>query len=118
MTLKERCQAGEAKLEQVSAALLDPGPEILDRCEADLQDVIALLESEPLRENKPADSSERLLDRNDLLRFRNRVRLLALQTQSATNLFQGLAQLGLSEGYTDQGKPVLPPSAPQSSYEV
>ena len=43
MTLKERCQAGEAKLEQVSTALLDPRPEILDHCEAELQEVIALL---------------------------------------------------------------------------
>ena len=42
MTLKERCQAGEAKLEQVSTALLDPRPEILDRCEAELQEVIAI----------------------------------------------------------------------------
>ena len=47
MTLKERCQAGEAKLEHVSIALLDPRPEILDRCEAELQEVIGLLEGEP-----------------------------------------------------------------------
>lgn len=116
MTLKERCQAGEAKLEQVSISLLDPRPEVLDRCEADLQEVIALLESET------ADSSsgvtDRVSERPDLLRLRHRIRLLAMQAQHATNLCQGWAQLGLSEGYTDQGRPVLPASEPQSSYEV
>jgi hypothetical protein len=108
MTLQERCQAGEAKLEQVSTALLDPRPEVFDRCEADLQEVITLLES------NPADASVR----GDLLRFRDRVRLLALQTQHATNLCQGWIQLGRSEGYTDQGTPLLPASEPRTSYEV
>ncbi len=46
MTLQERCQAGEAKLERVSNALLDPRPEILDLCEANLQEVITLLAGE------------------------------------------------------------------------
>lgn len=108
MTLQERCQAGEAKLEQVSIALLDPRPELFDRCEADLQEVIALLE------NNPADPSAR----GDLQRFRERVRLLALQAQHATNLCQGYIQLGRSEGYTHQGAPVLPLSEPRTSYEV
>jgi hypothetical protein len=114
MTLKERCQAGEAKLEQVSNALLDPRPEILDHCEAELQEVITLLEGEP------ADPPARpvIADRSELLRLRNRIRLLALQTQHAANLCQGWAQLGLSEGYTDQGRPALTPSEPRASYEV
>jgi hypothetical protein len=114
MTLKERCQAGEAKLEEVSTALLDLRPEILDCCQAELQEVITLLESQA-PDNRPAD---RLSDKGDLLRLRRRIRLLAMQVQNATNLCQGWAQLGLSEGYTDQGKPALPPSQPQASYEV
>ena len=118
MTLKERCQAGEAKLEQVSTALLDPRPESLDRCEADLQDVIVLLE-EATAENLPFDRANySSSDRSDLLRLRRSVRLLALQAQHAANLCQGWAQLGLSEGYSDQGKPVLAPCEPRSSYEV
>jgi len=112
MTLKQRCQAGEAKLDQVSAALLDPRPEVLDRCEADLEEIIALLETGDAQ--SIADPS----DKSDLLRLRNRIRLLALQAQQATNLCQGWAQLGFTEGYTDQGRPVLPPSEPQASYEV
>jgi len=115
MTLKERCQAGEAKLEQVSSALLDPRPEILNRCEAELQDVVGLLEGEAWLEGEPQDSSAL---RSDLLRLRHTIRLLALQVQHATNLCQGWAQLSLSQGYTDQGKPVLQLSQPQSSYEV
>jgi predicted NAD/FAD-binding protein len=116
MTLKERCQAGEAKLEQVSSGLLDPRPETLDRCEADLQEVIALLESETADSSRCA--ADRIAEHPDLMRLRRRILLLALQAQQATNLCQGWAQLGLSEGYTDQGRPVLPPSEPQSSYEV
>jgi hypothetical protein len=113
MTLKERCQAGEAKLEQVSNALLDPRPEILDHCEAELQEVIAIL-------GEPADSSVRpaISDRNELLRLRRRIRVLALQVHNAINLCQGWTQLGLSQGYTDQGRPALPPSEPQASFEV
>jgi len=113
MTLKERCHAGEAKLEQVSNALLDPRPEILDHCEAQLQEVIASL-------GEPADSSARpaVSDRNELLRLRRRIRVLALQVQNAINLCQGWAQLGLSEGYTDQGQLAVPPSEPRASFEV
>ena len=113
MTLKQRCQAGEAKLDQVSAALLKPGPEVLERCEADLEEIIALLESDAA--TLPVDPPS---DKADLLRLRNRIRLLALQTQQATNLCQGWAQLRLAEGYTDQGQPALPTSEPQASYEV
>jgi hypothetical protein len=57
-------------------------------------------------------------DRRQLLRLRSRVRLLGLQVQNAVNLCQGWTQLGLSEGYTDQGRPALPLSEPQASYEV
>lgn len=130
MTLKERCQAGEAKLERVSTALLDPRSESLNLCEADLQDVIVLLESDALleRENLPERASagspapgttaDSASDRADLVRLRHRVRLLAMQAQHAANLCQGWAQLGLSQGYTEQGKPVLALNDPQASYEV
>ena len=119
MTLKERCQAGEAKLEQISNALLDPRPEILDHCEAELQEVIVLLENGPLiRPRTPLFPAGPCSDKNDLLRLRHRIRLLALQVQNAVNLCQGWAQLGLSQGYTDQGRPAVPPSEPQASYEV
>jgi hypothetical protein len=119
MTLKERCQAGEAKLEQISNALLDPRPEILDHCEAELQDVIGML-SEPVDSSARPDASSQPVaaDRNELLRLQHRIRLLGLQVQSAVNLFQGWVQLGLSQGYTDQGKPAQPPSEPLASYEV
>ena len=112
MTLQERCQAGEAKLEQVSAALLHPSPEIIESCEAELQEVIAML-------GEPANSSARfpISDRNELLRLRHRSRLVALQVHNAINLCQGWLQLGLSEGYTDQGRPALPPTEPHASFE-
>jgi len=120
MTLKERCQAGEAKLEQVSNALLDPRPEILDHCESELQEVITLLEGEPADSSaRPAVSGRPAAsDRAELLRLRHRIRLLALQVQNAVNLCQGWAQLGMSQGYTDEGRPAVPLSEPLASYEV
>ena len=110
MTLTERCQASEAKLEQIANGLLDPRPEILEHCEAELHEVIALLE------NGSADSPA--VSRAELNRLRERVRLLALQAQHAAHLCQGWAQLGVSQGYTEHGDPVLPLSEPHTSYEV
>ena len=116
MTLKERCQAGESKLEQISNALLDPRPEILDHCESELQEVIGVL-SESV--NSPAAPGQpQASDKNDLLKLRHRTRLLALQVQNAVNLCQGWTQMGMSQGYTDQGRPAVPPSESQASYEV
>jgi hypothetical protein len=113
MTLKERCQAGEAKLEQISNALLDPRPEILDHCETELREVVGMLSESVDPSARPAVS-----DRSALLKLRNRTRLLALQVQNAVNLCHGWTQLGLSQGYTDQGRPALPPNEPLASYEV
>ena len=108
MTLTERCQAGEAMLEQVSAALLDPRPEVLDQCETDLEEVVALLENQTPQSDSKAD----------LLRLRYKLHLLALQVQQGANLCQGWAQLGLSQGYTAQGKPAVPASESKSTFEV
>jgi hypothetical protein len=119
MTLKERCQAGEAKLEQVSNALLDPRPEILDRCEAELREVIEMLSESEDSSVRPVSSERPVIsDRNDLLRLRKRIRLLGLQVQTSVNLCQGWTQLALSPGYTEQGRPALPLSEPLASYEV
>jgi len=57
-------------------------------------------------------------DKNDLLRLRIRIRLLGLQVQNSVNLCQGWTQMGLSQGYTDQGRPALPASEPLASFEV
>jgi hypothetical protein len=113
MTLKERCQTGEAKLEQISNALLDPRSEILDHCEAELQQVIAILGESVNSSARPSIS-----DQEELLRLRRRIRLVALQVHNAINLCQGWLQLDLSEGYTDQGRPAMPQSEPQATFEV
>lgn len=123
MTLKQRCRTGEAKLERVSNALLDPRPEILDYCEAELQAVVSILTGEPADSiAAPAVSDGPVAadraDRNDLLRLRHRTRLLGMQVQNAMNLCQGWIQLDLSQGYTEQGRPAVPPSEPAASFEV
>ena len=114
MTIKERCKTAEAKLEEISTALLDYRPETLDGCEAQLQEIAGLLD----RESFEASELPVPADRSALLQLRKRSALLGLQVQQAANLCQGWAQLCLSEGYTSQGRPVLPSSAPQASYEV
>jgi hypothetical protein len=114
MTLQERCKTAEAKLGQISTALLDYRPETLDNCEAELRELSGLLDPESLESSAQPIAS----DRPALLGLRKRALLLGLQVQQAANLCQGWAQLRLSEGYTNQGRPVLPPSAPQTSYEV
>jgi len=109
MTLTKRCQAGEAKLDAVARALADPRPEILNYCAGELQEVLDLLESA---------ESWVPSNRADLTRLRKKVRVLEMQTQNALNLLQGWTQLGLTQGYTEQGTPVLPLREPQSSYEA
>ena len=113
MTLEEDYRSSETKLDAVSKALLDPRPEILDYCESQLQEVIELLESANSRSGNATGET-----RSALIQLRRKVRLVAMQTQNAVNLCQGWSQLGLSQGYTEQGKPVLPLTEPQASYEV
>lgn len=113
MTLQERCHAAEAKLDAISIALLDCQPETLERCEAELHEIAGLLDCTLDPSARPAPA-----DREGLIRLRQRGRLVGFQAQHAANLCQGWAQLQLSEGYTDQGRPVLPPSEPQTSFEV
>ena len=114
MTIQERCKTAEAKLEEISTALLDYRPETLEACEAELQEIAALLDSETLEPSERPVAS----DQPALMSLRKRSAFLGLQVQQAVNLCRGWAQLRLSEGYTNQGMPALPPSAPQTSYEV
>ena len=111
MTIQERCKTAEAKLEEISTALLDPAAVFLDGCNGD---IAGLLDCESLKSSELPVSA----DHPALLGLRKRSALLGLQIQQAANLCQGWAQLRLGEGYTNQGQPVLPPSAPRASYEV
>ena len=79
MTLQEHCQAGEAKLNQVSTALLDPRPEILEACEIQLQEVIELLESAA-----SGSSAGVSADRENLLSLRHRMMTGSAPTGSST----------------------------------
>jgi hypothetical protein len=114
MTIQERCKIAEAGLEEISMALLDYRPGTLDECEMTLQEIAGLLDRESLEPAGLPTSG----DRPALMALRQRAALLGLQVQQAANLCRGWAQLQLSEGYSCQGTPLLPPSAPQASYEV
>jgi hypothetical protein len=111
MTLQERCQTAEARLRALSGTLLEPGPQALDRCEAELKDVIELLAA--YRNPRPGAS-----DRAGLVALRAAARSMAVQVRQAANMCDGLVQLHWSTGYTEQGRPALLEGEPQTSYEA
>src|SRR5678815_1505537 len=81
MTIKERCKTAEAKLEEISTALLDYRPETLEACEAELEEIAGLLASETLEPSERPVAS----DRPALMSLRKRSAFLGLQVQQAVN---------------------------------
>jgi hypothetical protein len=103
----------EGKLREVRQMLLDARPESVDRCQSELQQVVAVLErlvSDGALQTNPSVSSA-------LLRIRRSAHALGLQIEYASNLCFGWIQLRLSTGYTAQGLPVLRASEPGSTFE-
>jgi hypothetical protein len=103
----------EAKLREVRQMLLDARPEVVDRCQSELQQVVTALErlvSEGALQSNPGVSSA-------LLRIRRSAHALKLQIEYASNLCFGWIQLRLGAGYTAQGLPVLMAREPGSSFE-
>jgi hypothetical protein len=114
VTLQEVCLDAEARIRRIQATLIDPQPELLDRCQVELEEVIELLQprvTELLA--APTDS-----DRAALRRLRQSVGQLGAQVVHAANLCQGWAQLRLSTGYTAQGRPALTLESSKASFEV
>jgi|SRR5271170_55822 len=113
-TILEACLGAEVKLREARQFLLDSRPEAVERCQSELQQVVAVLEklvaAEPLQSNPPASSA--------LLRVRRLAHLLRLQIEFASNLCSGWIQLRLGAGYTEQGLPVLVRRESGSSFEA
>jgi hypothetical protein len=112
MPLQERCREAAARIARIQETLLEPKPEALDRCEAELLGVIGLLQ-ETGSEARPTKA-----DRAALLGLKQAIERLAAQVNHASNLCQGWAQLRLSMGYNEQGRPAMAAAASKASFEV
>ncbi len=113
-SIDDACLYAEAKLREVRQLLLDMRPEAVDRCQSELQQVIAVLEklvSEGAFQPNPRASSA-------LVRIRQSARMLKLQIEYASNLYLGWMQLRMGAGYTQQGRPLLVAREPGSSFEA
>mgnify|MGYP001795767389 CR=1 FL=1 len=95
MTIKERCKTAEAKLEEISTALLDYRPETLAACAAGLEGIARLLSSETLEPSERPVAS----DRPAPLGFRKGSALLGLSVRTAVDLCRGAGLFRLSGGY-------------------
>ncbi len=114
MTLQEVCLEAEARIRRIQETLIHPQPELLDRCEAELRDVIDLLEPRLAEKPTAPNGSNRMA----LIRLRRTIAQLGSQVAHASNLCQGWAQLRLSTGYTAQGRPALTIDPPKATFEI
>jgi hypothetical protein len=114
VTLQEVCLEAEARIRLIQRTLLDPQPELLDRCRMELGEVIELLEPRVTELLAAPNES----DRAALERLRQAVAQIGTRVDQAANLCQGWAQLRLSTGYTAQGRPALPIESPKASFEA
>jgi hypothetical protein len=110
----ESCHAAEAKIQDVEKLLLEPCPEILDRCEKELREVIGLLEG--LVSAGKRDWTPEAVE--GLYRIRRRAGTLRRQIEHASNLWAGWLQLRLGTGYTERGRPVFSGQEPGSTFEA
>jgi hypothetical protein len=102
-SFEEACRHTEAKIREVRQLLLDARPEAVERCQSELQQVVAVLEglvSEGACSPDTAASAA-------LLGIQGSARTLRLQIEYASNLCFGWIQLRLGAGYTQQGLPLL-----------
>jgi hypothetical protein len=104
----------ETRIQRLGQMLLDARPESIERCQSELQQIVALLErlvSEGVHPSSPIASAA-------LLRIRRSARLLKLQAEYASNLCLGWIQLRLGAGYTAQGAPLLVQSEAGRTFEA
>jgi hypothetical protein len=114
VTLQDVCLEAEARIRRIQETLIHPQPELLDRCEAELRDVIDLLEPRLAEMPAAPNGSDRVI----LIRLRRTVAQLGSQIAHASNLCQGWIQLRLSMGYTAQGQPALTIDQSKAAFEI
>jgi hypothetical protein len=116
MTLAERCSQLEARLRTLQSNLCPPDASRLERCEGELHEVIRLLtdcvvDERSTPDNRPAAQAA-------LRQLRATTRQLRAQVEHGLNLCQGWAQVHVSAGYTDQGRPILAGTENNACYDA
>lgn len=116
MTLAERCGQLEARLRTLQSNLCPPDAGRLERCEGELHEVIRLLtdcvvDERSTPDNRPGAEAA-------LRQLRATTRQLGAQVEHGLNLCQGWAQIHVSAGYTDQGRPILAGAENSASYDA
>lgn len=113
MSAVETCLATEAKIREVQRLLLESRPETLDRCAAELSEVVTALEelvSAGPRQWSPAET--------ELFQQMKRAASgLQGQIDHASHLWTGWLQLWMGAGYTKQGLPVFANREARSCFE-
>jgi len=117
MSLEQRCSQLKSRLQTLQASLCPPDPERMERCEAELRDVIRLL-AECAADRRPSQDSTRAAEIAALRQLKQAIQRLGAQLDHGLNLCQGWAQLRLSAGYTNQGRPILVCGESSKSYEA
>jgi hypothetical protein len=114
MTPTESCQAAEASLLSAQTLMLDPRPEAVDRCVAELSRVAGILEH--LATGNARDWNPEVTAA--VLRIQAANTRLRGQIEHASNFWRGWLQIKVGTGYTRQGLPEIPASDNHSSIEA
>lgn len=114
MSPQESCQAIEQKIQAAQELIINPSPETMERCLAELSRVASILEG--LATGNSRDWSPEV--HASFHRVRAAARRLGLQIEHASNLWRGWIQLRMGTGYTRQGLPELTQGTSRSSVEA
>jgi hypothetical protein len=116
LSLTASCRDAVVRLQQMRQLLVDPKPEVLERCQAELGRVTIALAA--LVSSGVTGASLEL--RNSLNEIKAIAGLLQTQIQHASNLCLGWNQLwlGTGAGYTERGLPIAATGGSTRSFEI
>jgi len=114
ISFDDACRYTDTKLREVRRLLLDTRPEAVERCQSELEQIVAVLEKLVAEGDHPSDTAATAA----LTGIQGSARDLRLQIEYASNLCFGWIQLRLGAGYSRDGLPVLVTGEPGSSLEA
>ena len=113
-TAVESCRQAQIRIREVQRLLLDPRPQTLDLCEAELSRIAAVLK-ELVSSDSSAWGPGMLAS---LQQVQRGARRLGQQIEHASNFCLGWIQLSFGTGYTRQGRPVFANREAGTSFEA
>lgn len=113
----ESCERAETMLRNVQQRALNPGTGMLAECEIELGQVAAVLEALHVSMTEGSAARGNAAIRQALLKIRRASGQLSAQFEHGSNYCMGWLQARLGTGYSEQGQPMLAPSAASSSFE-